>query len=123
MLGLGHLPELIVILGVGLLVFGPKRMIDMGAAAGKAFREFREATRDLNLSNLTSLSDPPQSAATAEPDPQSTLSKLSQLSQSLSASAAPPTGEANAPIAGAAATVDGTVSHVEDHSAEPTKAE
>jgi sec-independent protein translocase protein TatA len=122
MLGLGHLPELIVILGVGLLVFGPKRMIDMGAAAGKAFREFREATRDLNLTNLSGLTNPPQSAATAEPDPQSTLSKLSQLSQSLSASPSA-TGEVSAPTSGASATVDGTISHVEDHSAEPTKAE
>lgn len=119
MLGLGHLPELIVILGVGLLVFGPKRMIDMGAAAGKAFREFREATRDLNLNSLTT---PPQSAATAEPDAQSTLSKLSQLSQSLSAST-PTTSEASAPGAGAGATVDATISHDNDHIAEPTKAE
>jgi|SRR5690242_6556432 len=119
MLGLGHLPELIVILGVGLLVFGPKRMIDMGAAAGKAFREFREATRDLNLSNLT---NPPPSAAAAEPDAQSTLSKLSQLSQSLSASA-PAGDDASVPTTGAAATVDGTVSHANDHIAEPTKAE
>lgn len=117
MLGLGHLPQLIIILGVGLLVFGPKRMIDMGAAAGKAFREFREATRDLNLNNLT---NPPPSAATAEPDAQSTLSKLSQFSQSLSAPAA---SEASPPTAGAGATVDGTVAYSEDHMAEPTKAE
>ena len=119
MLGLGHLPELIVILGVGLLVFGPKRMIDMGAAAGKAFREFREATRDLNLNSLT---NPPPSAATAEPDAQSTLSKLSQLSQSLGAST-PATSDASALTAGAGATVDGTVAHSENHIAEPTKAE
>lgn len=119
MLGLGHLPELIIILGVGLLVFGPKRMIDMGAAAGKAVREFREATRDLNLNSLT---NPPPSAATAEPDPQSTLSKLSQLSQSLSASPSA-TGEVSAPTSGASATVDGTVTHATDHAAELTSAE
>ena len=118
MLGLGHLTELIVILGIGLLVFGPKRMIDMGAAAGKAFREFREATRDLNLNSLT---NPPPSAATAEPDAQSTLSKLSQFSQSLSAPAA--SDNAGPPTAGAGATVDGTVAHSENHIAEPTKAE
>ena len=122
MLGFGHLTELIIILGVGLLVFGPKRMIDMGAAAGKAFREFREATRDLNLNNLTSLNDPPQSAATAEPDPQSTLSKLSQLSQSLSATTSA-TSEASASAPGAASVVDGTVTHTEDHTATPTNAE
>jgi len=122
MLGLGHLPELIIILGVGLLVFGPKRMIDMGAAAGKAFREFREATRDLNLTNLTSLTNPPQSAATAEPDPQSTLSKLSQLSQSLNTPASV-TSDASASVPGTPTTVDGTISHAEDHVAEPTKVE
>ena len=74
----GHLPEIIALLVVGLLVFGPKRMIDMGSQFGKAFREFREATRELSLSNLMS-SD--------EPTPrQSTLSKLSQMSQSFGAS-------------------------------------
>lgn len=44
---LGHLPELIVVLLIGLLVFGPKRMIEMGSSVGKAVREMRESLKDI----------------------------------------------------------------------------
>lgn len=39
--------ELLVILAVALLVFGPKRLPDLATGLGKAIREFRRATRDL----------------------------------------------------------------------------
>ncbi len=39
-------PELIVILIIALLLFGPQRLAGIGAAAGKAIREFRGAIRD-----------------------------------------------------------------------------
>lgn len=39
--------ELLVILAVALLVFGPKRLPDLASGLGKAIREFRRATRDL----------------------------------------------------------------------------
>lgn len=39
------LPELVVILVIGLLVFGPSRLPDMGRSLGRALREFREAIR------------------------------------------------------------------------------
>jgi TatA/E family protein of Tat protein translocase len=39
-------PELIVILIVALLVFGPERLAGVGAAVGKAIREFRMAVRE-----------------------------------------------------------------------------
>lgn len=38
-------PELLVILVIALLVFGPSRVPDMGRSLGKALREFREAIR------------------------------------------------------------------------------
>lgn len=79
----GHIPEILGLLVIALLVFGPKRMIDMGSSFGKAFREFREATKDLNLTNLMTGGD-------AEPGKQTTLSKLSQFSQSLNESSAVP---------------------------------
>lgn len=47
-----RLPEIIVLCVVGLLVFGPKRVIEMGGALGKAWREFRESTKDLSWSAL-----------------------------------------------------------------------
>ena len=39
--------ELLVILAVALLVLGPKRLPDIATGLGKAIREFRKATRDL----------------------------------------------------------------------------
>lgn len=42
MFGLG-IPELIVILVVALLVFGPGRLPEIGGALGKGIRDFRKA--------------------------------------------------------------------------------
>ena len=39
--------ELIVILIIALLVFGPKRLPDMGRSLGKAIREFRNAGKEI----------------------------------------------------------------------------
>jgi len=40
-------PELLLIFFVALLVFGPKRLPDIGRTIGKALGEFRRATNDL----------------------------------------------------------------------------
>lgn len=40
--------ELLVILAVVLLIFGPQKLPEMGKAFGRALREFRSATRDLS---------------------------------------------------------------------------
>ena len=38
--------ELILILAVILVVFGPGKLPEIGAAVGRSFREFRKATTD-----------------------------------------------------------------------------
>lgn len=48
----GHTFELIIVLLVGLLIFGPKRVIEMGSAAGKMLRELRDAMKEMNWSTL-----------------------------------------------------------------------
>jgi sec-independent protein translocase protein TatA len=40
--------ELILILAVILVVFGPGKLPEIGAAVGRSFREFRKATSDAN---------------------------------------------------------------------------
>jgi len=75
--GLGHLPELLVICLIALLVFGPKRMIEMGSRLGQAVRELRESTKDLNWTALLGGGEP------SKPSSRS-LGALSQFTQSVS---------------------------------------
>ncbi|MEG4442777.1 TatA/E family twin arginine-targeting protein translocase [Microcoleus sp. AT9_B5] len=43
--GIG-LPEMAVILTIALLVFGPKKLPEIGRSMGKAIRGFQDASRD-----------------------------------------------------------------------------
>ncbi len=45
MFGLG-VPELIIILIIGLVLFGPGKLPDVGKALGKSIREFKSATTE-----------------------------------------------------------------------------
>ena len=46
MFGLG-LPELLFILVIGLVFFGPGKLPDVGKAIGKSMREFKTALNDV----------------------------------------------------------------------------
>lgn len=46
MFGLG-LPELIVILVIALIFFGPGKLPQVGKALGSSIREFKKATREI----------------------------------------------------------------------------
>ncbi len=39
--------ELLLILLIALIIFGPGRLPELGRALGRSIREFREATRDV----------------------------------------------------------------------------
>ena len=41
------LPEILMILVIALVIFGPKRLPEMGRTIGKSLREFRRAASDL----------------------------------------------------------------------------
>ena len=45
MFGLG-VPELVLILIIGLVIFGPGKLPDIGKALGKSIREFKQANKD-----------------------------------------------------------------------------
>lgn len=51
---MGHWFQIVGLLVLALLVFGPKRMVEMGSSLGKAFKEFRNSTKDLNFSEMFS---------------------------------------------------------------------
>jgi sec-independent protein translocase protein TatA len=42
-----HWPELIILVGVALLIFGPKRLPEMGSAMGKTIKEFQRSMREV----------------------------------------------------------------------------
>ena len=56
MFGIGA-PELVLILIVGLIVFGPGKLPEMGRTLGKGLREFRKASNALTTAINTP--DPP----------------------------------------------------------------
>jgi sec-independent protein translocase protein TatA len=42
-----HWPELIALLVVALIIFGPKRLPEIGGALGKGIKEFRKSTTEI----------------------------------------------------------------------------
>lgn len=52
MLG-GHLYELVIVLVIALVIFGPKRLPELGSSLGKGIREFRKATNEMQDSLKT----------------------------------------------------------------------
>ena len=72
----GHLPELIIVLVVILIIWGPGKLPDIGSAMGRGIREFRKAsseTRDAMRAATTEAPVTPapraQPAPTPEPEP------------------------------------------------------
>ena len=53
-----HFPELIIVLIIALVVFGPKRLPELGSSLGKGIREFRKATNELQDSINVNHSEP-----------------------------------------------------------------
>lgn len=46
MMGIGF-PEMLVIMAIALLVFGPKKLPEVGKSIGRAIREFRRTSDEL----------------------------------------------------------------------------
>ncbi|HEX6510734.1 MAG TPA: twin-arginine translocase TatA/TatE family subunit, partial [Chloroflexota bacterium] len=42
--GFSHAPELIILLVIALIIFGPKKLPHLGKGLGEGIREFRKAT-------------------------------------------------------------------------------
>jgi len=43
-----HLPELLAILAIALLIFGPKKLPEMGASIGKSIKSFQKGMKEIN---------------------------------------------------------------------------
>ncbi|WP_041243663.1 twin-arginine translocase TatA/TatE family subunit [Gloeobacter kilaueensis] len=58
--GLG-LPEVLVIAVIALLIFGPKKLPEMGSALGKAIRGFKSGVSDEPAKSAPAEAESPQS--------------------------------------------------------------
>jgi sec-independent protein translocase protein TatA len=56
---LGHWYVLVIVLAIVLIVYGPGKLPEVGGAIGKAMREFRKASTDLQEDIKRSTSEPP----------------------------------------------------------------
>ena len=63
----GHLPEIIIVLVVILIIWGPGKLPDVGAAMGKGIREFRKASSETHdaVVGTTTTATPTQPAPVA----------------------------------------------------------
>ncbi len=107
----GHWFEILILLGLALLVFGPKRLIEMGSQLGRGFRELQSSLKDVNLSSLINTDDEPANPTTVE----TLSSKISQFSQTVGERTPLPKSITDASPADSASTVDGSVERVEEH--------
>ena len=65
-------PELIVILVIALLIIGPGKLPDVGAALGKSIREFRKASSDVQeVTKIDTSPIPPAATPPSKPQPPS----------------------------------------------------
>ena len=68
MFGIG-MTELLVILAVALIVFGPTRLPELARSLGKAMNEFRRASTDLRQTFREAVDDPKPDPTVAKPSP------------------------------------------------------
>ena len=99
MFGIG-VPELILILVVGLIVFGPGKLPEMGRSLGKGIREFRKASNALTAA-INAPEPPP-----APPTAQTTAQPAQTVQATTEATATAPTPTATPTAATAAAAVE-----------------
>ncbi|HEU5440373.1 MAG TPA: twin-arginine translocase TatA/TatE family subunit [Ktedonobacterales bacterium] len=93
-----HWPELVIIVVIALLVFGPKRLPEMGSSVGKTIREFQRSMREVTEPKGESAPPqvPPASSAAAQVSAPQTQPQMPAVEPP--ASATTPAGDKLPPV-------------------------
>ena len=100
--GIG-LPELAVIAAIGLLVFGPKRLPELGKTLGRTLRGFQSASQEFEKEFREAVASESQTAATeanhalAQGEPSASTATIQATTVSPSESSASATASADLP--------------------------
>ena len=54
-----HMPELLIVLVAALLIFGPKKLPEMGSAIGKSVKAFRKGVEEISTPQEAETLPPP----------------------------------------------------------------
>lgn len=99
MFGIG-VPELILILVVGLVVFGPGKLPEIGRAMGKTINEFKKITSSITLDQPAAEPQPAQPKAVPAEAVKTAATDVKQEAQPApAAAAAAKTAEGAEPVA------------------------
>jgi TatA/E family protein of Tat protein translocase len=105
--GFSHAPELIIILVIALIIFGPKKLPSLGKGIGEGIREFRKATSGESDKDETASAggDAVTAASAAAPPPvvEAPKSAADITTDKAAAPPAPASTVSSAPASGAPA--------------------
>ena len=89
--------ELLVIFIIALLVFGPKKLPELGKSLGKGLREFKRATNELKATWDDNLKDAEKEISSTakdfrdiQKDVNATMNEASEVDQAVDKSSTPP---------------------------------
>jgi sec-independent protein translocase protein TatA len=80
-----HLPEIIIVLVIVLIIWGPGKLPDVGAAMGRGIREFRKASAETRDAVVKATAMPEEPAPTPAPTAPAPAQAASPATESESA--------------------------------------
>lgn len=85
--------DLLVLAVIALLIFGPKRLPEMGSAIGKTIKEFQKSMREVTHPTEQPMQSLPSASAQPAPAPQVTATTAEAVREPISTSNATATAD------------------------------